>query len=487
MIEREAKDIVPVHDNPAPVLSEDIKKGYDLIDRYIMIINRDFRVEFCNMKVRNEMGDVTGRPCYEVFCLEISPPADCPLKKTMEFGSTNSKIVMCKDKHIHFFAQPFSSDKDGISLALLLALDITEMIKVGKKERESREMLESLFNSMADPVTIHAPDYTIMDANISALNLLGMKKEDVVGKKCHEIFHQQNSPIKRCPMRQTLLKGDVEKSLVGRPDLNGDYLVNTTPVFDKNGRIVRVLHSLKDVTELKDMERKLTRDNERLLMFTDLITHDMGNYSQGALLAIDMLLADETLSPKQRRYLEMARIQMQSAHQLLENAKKLSRLYEEKIEIVPMDAGIVLMKVISQLKKTYASRNIRINTEVKMGTHTVLADELLFDVFINIIGNSIKYTPSDPAVVDVMAEVWEDDPSFYRFEVIDRAGGISEEHKKSIFSRFERYNRSSPGSGLGLTLVKKIVENYGGKIWVEDFRVDGEVKGSVFVVLLKRG
>ncbi len=289
------------------------------------------------------------------------------------------------------------------------------------------------------------------------------------------------------PHEADAANGDMESSLIGQPDLNGDYLVSTTPVFDKNGRIIRILHSLKDVTELRDMERKLTRDNERLLMFSDLITHDMGNYSQGALLAIDMLLADETMSPKQRRYLEMARVQMQSSHQLLENARKLSRLYEEKIEVAPVDAGIVLIKVISQLKKTYAGRNIRINTEVKMGTHTVLADELLFDVFINIIGNSIKYTTLDPAVVDVMAEVWDEDPSFYRFEIIDRAGGIPKEYKKSIFGRFERYNSSSPGSGLGLTLVKKIVENYGGKIWVEDFTADGEVKGSVFVILLKRG
>ena len=487
MTEREVKDMAHIHNTPASILSDEIRRAYDLIDRYIMIINRDFTVEFCNLKVRNEIGDVTGRPCYEVFCHETSLPKDCPLKKTMEFGSANSRIERCNDKHIHFAVQPFSSDKEGISLALIMGLDITEMMEVGRKERESREMLESLFNSIGDPITIHAPDYTILDANISALNLLGMKKEDVVGKKCYEVFHQTNHPIAKCPMKRTLLKGNMEKSLIGQPDLNGDYLVNTTPVFDKNGRIIRILHSVKDVTELKEMERKLTRDNERLLMFGDLITHDMGNYSQGALLAIDMLLADETLSPKQRRYLEMARIQMQSAHQLLENAKKLSRLYEEKIEVTPVDAGIVLMKVISQLKKTYASRNIRINTEVKMGTHTVLADELLFDVFINIIGNSIKYTTLDPAVVDVMAEVWDEDPSFYRFEIIDRAGGIPKEYKKSIFARFERYNSSSPGSGLGLTLVKKIVENYGGKIWVEDFTADGEVKGSAFIILLKRG
>ncbi len=205
MTEREVKDMTHVPDTAVSVLSDGIKRAYDMIDRYMMVINRDFMVEFCNLRVRKEMGDVTGRPCYEVFCHKTSPPEDCPMKKTMEFGSTNSKIERCNDKQMHFAVQPFSSDKNGIALALLLAFDITEMMEIGRKEMESREMLESLFNSVGDPITIHAPDYTILDANISALSMLGMKKGDVVGKKCYEVFHQTNHPIAKCPMKRTLL------------------------------------------------------------------------------------------------------------------------------------------------------------------------------------------------------------------------------------------------------------------------------------------
>jgi|GEM_PF-1927540 len=464
----------------------DMSKIGNMVDKYIMVINRDSVVEYCNPSVREELGDVIGMPCHEVLCHSSHQLDDCPLKEVLESGSVSSRREKINGREMFFSLHPFSSDKNGISQVILIGTDITEMVNVMKKVRESGEMWESLFNSMSDPITIHAPDYTILDANVPALNLLGMKKEDVVGKKCYDLFHNKDSPIVRCPMKRTLLKGDMEKSLVGPPDLNGDYLVNTTPVFDKNGRITRIIHSLKDVTELKDMQRKLARDNERLTMFSDLIVHDISNYHQGIFLSLEMLLSDESLSPKQRKLLEMIETQIQSAQRLLENAKKLSRLYEEKAELEALDAGTVLIRVISQLKRTYADRDIRINTEVKMGTHTVLADELLFDLFINIIGNSIKYTPSDPAVVNVTAEVCDEDPSFYRFEIIDYAGGIPDEYKESIFSRFERRDRSVSGSGLGLTLVKKIVENYGGRIWVEDFTEEGKVKGSVFVVLLKR-
>ena len=487
MAKIKAEKTAPTASTSSPALSDDVKKAYDLIDQHIMIINRDFVIEFCNLKVLEDMGDVTGRYCYEAFCRSGAPPEDCPLKRVLNTGSPNSRVINHRGLSVYATVRPFSVDKRGVSLFLHITRNITPLMMVKNDRKESREVFEELFNSISEPITIHAPDYTILDANIAALTLLGLKKEDVIGRKCYEIFHHTDSPISACPLRQTLLKGDMESALVGPPYLKGHYMVNTAPIFGKDGEIVRVIHLLKDVTELKEMERKLTRDNERLMMFSDLITHDMGNYSQGALLAIDMLLADDTLSPRQRRYLEMARAQMQSASQLLENARKLSRLYERRVKPVPVDAGIILMKAISQLKKTYARREIRVNTEVKMGTHTVLADDLLFDVFLNIMGNSVKYTISDPVVVDVVADVWDEDPSFYRFEIIDRAGGIPDEYKEGIFNRFERFSKRASGSGLGLTLVKKIVMNYGGNLWVEDFKVDGEVVGSVFVVLLKRG
>jgi signal transduction histidine kinase len=114
----------------------------------------------------------------------------------------------------------------------------------------------------------------------------------------------------------------------------------------------------------------------------------------------------------------------------------------------------------------------------------VVASELLKDVFTNIIGNSI-YHALGPVTVDVlMSKVHEDGREYYRVSIEDNGPGIPDEMKDKVFSRLQRGMTRASGAGLGLFLVKRLVEDYHGRVWVED-RVPGDhTKGARFVVLL---
>ena len=115
-----------------------------------------------------------------------------------------------------------------------------------------------------------------------------------------------------------------------------------------------------------------------------------------------------------------------------------------------------------------------------------MGNELLEDVFYNILDNAVKYDQHDRVEVEVaMSEV--EDGNYGKIEFKDHGPGVPDELKERIFTRWERGDKSVFATGLGLMLVKQIVDMCGGSVWVED-RVRGDRSaGSNFVVLLLRG
>ncbi|MEM2925372.1 MAG: ATP-binding protein, partial [Methanocellales archaeon] len=102
------------------------------------------------------------------------------------------------------------------------------------------------------------------------------------------------------------------------------------------------------------------------------------------------------------------------------------------------------------------------------------------EVFVNLIGNSIKYSGESVEIAINVEEFIKDDKRYYKVGVEDNGNGVPDELKTRIFKRFERGTTKAKGKGLGLYIVKTLIEKYGGEVWVED-RVKGDyTKGSRF-------
>ena len=113
------------------------------------------------------------------------------------------------------------------------------------------------------------------------------------------------------------------------------------------------------------------------------------------------------------------------------------------------------------------------------------ANELLEDMFENILTNSIKYNKSDKIEIKIdISKERREMRDFIRMQFRDNGIGIIDSRKQDIFLRSHNENSSVHGLGVGLSLVKKIIENYKGEIWVED-NVKGDVsKGCMFIIRL---
>ncbi len=146
---------------------------------------------------------------------------------------------------------------------------------------------------------------------------------------------------------------------------------------------------------------------------------------------------------------------------------------------------ICLDHVLTEVKERYSKvpgRDVTI-TYSAICDCCVLANELLIDVFSNIVGNAIKHSSGPLAVNISLRKAKESGILFCRVVIEDTGPGIPDEQKQGIFERIGKEQAKLTGKGLGLYLVKTLVDDFKGRVWVED-RVPGDYKqGSRFVIM----
>lgn len=246
---------------------------------------------------------------------------------------------------------------------------------------------------------------------------------------------------------------------------------------DEIGDMAIKFNAMMDELEHSNKAREDAKEQAELYM--DLLSHDINNMNQVALgyteLALDAV--------KQGKYdpsiTEKIREVLVNSSALIENIMKIRRIKAGELKLESIDLNPLIKETIDP----YASvqgREVRINYRTKCDCR-VLANNLLKDVFANLISNAIKHS-TGPLLIEVeLSKIHEQDKDYCMVAISDNGPGIPDEKKKVLFGRFMR---GAKGMGLGLFLVKSLVENFKGHAWVED-RVPGDyTKGSKFVVML---
>ncbi|MFC5528282.1 sensor histidine kinase [Cohnella yongneupensis] len=193
-------------------------------------------------------------------------------------------------------------------------------------------------------------------------------------------------------------------------------------------------------------------------------------------------LQDDRLPPETRKhYLEIIELESLRLSRLSDNLLKLTSLESKHHPFEPRTYRLdrQIRRIVLSCEPLWQDKNIEI--DIDLPPLTIIADEELLDqVWINLLGNSIKFTPAGGTIsIRVTTE-----PSGYRIEIADNGIGIPEEHLPHLFERFYKVDKartrsgSSTGSGLGLSIVRKIVEMHQGSVTASN-RTEG---GAVMAV-----
>ncbi len=242
----------------------------------------------------------------------------------------------------------------------------------------------------------------------------------------------------------------------------------------------------RDITERIHVENELREAKARAELYVDLMGHDINNMNQIVMgyleMAQDKLISTGTMSKDDLVLIDKPLEALKSNSMLIDNVRKLQREKSGELKLQAIDAG----KVLEETIKKYSGirgRDITIRYTPVPGCY-VMANELLVDVFSNLIGNAIKHS-TGPLSIDVeLKNVSEPDREYCMVTVEDNGPGMPDDLKKKLFDRLCLSNARTGGKGFGLCLIKLLLDDIDGRFWVED-RIPGDYsKGCKFVVML---
>ncbi|MHC4402430.1 MAG: sensor histidine kinase [Planctomycetota bacterium] len=370
-------------------------------------------------------------------------------------------------------------------------VDVTEHKRSAEAIRRSEARLRSIFR--AAPIGIGVVSNRILkEANEQLCEMVGYDREELVGRSARLLYPTEEDYAyvgrEKYGQIRTEGTGTVETRWRRRDGAVIDVLLSSTPI-DPADHSVGVTFTALDITERKRAEAErealiadLEAKNAELEQFTYTVSHDLKSpliTIKGYLGLLREDLSDgnlETVDDDLQRMSGAADKMEQLLNELLE-LSRIGRLVNPSENVA---LGDLVEEALEMVGGQIAEKNV--DAEVEPDLPVVYGDRpRLVEVLQNLIDNAVKYMGDQPEPrVEIGARVDDEEVVCH---VRDNGLGIKPVYHEKIFGLFEKLDARTEGSGVGLALVKRIVEVHGGRIWVES---GGAGRGSTFFFALPR-
>jgi len=405
-------------------------------------------------------------------------------------------------------------DRSGkIIGAASIKRDITRQ----KRAEEARSLLAAIVESSDNAIISKTLGGVITSWNAGAGRMFGYSADEIIGKNISILIAPGHSDEMPGILRR-IKKGErVEHFETVRVRKDGkqiDVSVTVSPIKDRSNIIVGASSIMVDITDRKQMEGALQQKQEEIgvmaeelevqneelrtnnhelqearmqsELYLDLMGHDISNMHQ---IAIDNLeLAEEFMNEEgrlEKEYKELIDTSLKTLYRgakLIREVRNLQKVSAEVYRPETIDLGNMLSEVVRE--------NMRIpGMEVTFNyapfeRYLVKATPLLKDVLNNLVDNAIKHNKASPVIDINVDKVTGNGRDYFRVAISDNGIGIPDSKKGELFHRFKRGKTTARGTGLGLYIVKTLVEGFNGRVEVED-RVPGDyTQGSRFIIYL---
>jgi signal transduction histidine kinase len=217
----------------------------------------------------------------------------------------------------------------------------------------------------------------------------------------------------------------------------------------------------------------------RAKVYADVLAHDISNHHQAILYALELARLDVTPEDIRLSALNEAYLALADADRLTRNVRKLSRLEDTVMQdFQPMDLVVSIRESFNRLRKALRNPDLILNLNSQEGKFFILANDLLPDIFQNLLHNAIQYSGKNRVDVNI-SKLPGGRFHYCEVRVIDYGPGIPYNQRDQLF---KRYMKGAKGTGLGLSVVQALTELFKGRVSIED-RVPGDFsKGSAFVL-----
>ena len=434
----------------------------------------DIRLVGVNAALTRELG----RPAAEIVgrtAFELLPELTLPwFDRFLEVGRTGEATDFeerfpALDRWYRIAAFPVR----GRRIAVLFR-DITERKQAEKALKESEERYRSVVENSIDAVLLTSPDGSIQSANAGACRIFGMTEEELI-LAGRDYVMDRSDPRLAAALEERNRTGRFRGELTYR---RKDGTTRTgevaTALFKDQNGAVRTTMIIRDITDRKEVEESL-RDyteqlrvsNEELQRFAYVASHDLQEPLR-SIVSFSQLIDRRyrgKLDEDADAYLGYIVDGGQRMQALIKDLLRISLIETQAQPLVPTNASAVVADAVRSLEIQIQEVGAVVTVDP---LPIVMADpSQLEQLFTNLIGNAIKYRqPEVPAIIRISATPQS---NWWEFSIADNGIGIKPEYYNQIFEMFRRLHTKGEyeGTGIGLAIVRKIVERHGGIIWVE--------------------
>lgn len=359
-----------------------------------------------------------------------------------------------------------------------IGAELARQVKVISRSQKEWQLT---FDSITDLITIHDREFRIIKANTAAAEHFGMKSEEVVGRKCYDLFHGTCSPVTNCPHATSLAENRMATEEVFDPKTSKVFSVSTFPYYSFGGEFIGSVHIAKDVTEEREKEMRLIM-SERLASLGQMasgVAHEINNplasiagCAEGLLGRVKSGRCDAGMC---ENYFEIILDEIRRCKNITTSMLSLVRTSSYEKKEVALDR--LLDKTIELVGFQGRLANVEIIKHYGEDVPLIFASEgELRQVFLTVIMNALD-AMEDRGRLTLSATV-EAGSAVVR--ISDTGNGIPEKFRNNVFDPFFTTKMNAGGTGLGLSIAQKIIMNHGGTISV----TSDEGKGAMFVIAI---
>ena len=385
----------------------------------------------------------------------------------------------------------------GISRDVTLQVESEQALLKAKQEAElSASFIRAVFDNLADRFYYKDRQSRILGGNLAWVKARGAKSiDELIGKTDIDLFPAPRGQQKVDEEQRQMATGEVTRGRDRFVDSDGNVTYGDTikcPMKNEKGEVIGVVGVSRDITKQVENEQHLVEAqqaaeaaNKAKSAFLAMMSHEIRTPMNGVIGAASLLLGTD-LAPQQEEFVHAIQVSGENLLTIINDILDYSKIEAGKIELekTPFVLRGCVEDAFDLFVHVAAKKNIELLYYVDPDVPKMLIGDTtrLRQILVNLLGNATKFTENGEIHLKIRNVLLDEDKKECQIEFAlqDTGIGIADEHKDRLFQAFTQADASSTrkygGTGLGLTISRKLTELMGGKIWFESQKG----KGSTF-------
>ena len=456
-------------------LNSDLRKLLESINVPLVMVGKNLHIRWFTPVIEpllNLLPTDQGRPITDLHSAVIPNFRELLVAALAGEQNTTMELESPAGRWLSLRILPYRGPDNNINGAIATLIDIDDL-------KRARDFAEALAGVVREPLIVLDAALRVRTANQAFYQTFQLERRDTEGRLIYEIGDGQwNLPRLKQLLEEVLPKHNWMKDFEVVQKYKGlgakTMLLHAREI--RQGEERMILIAIDDITELRQSTSDLRKTNEDLKQFIYAASHDLQEPIRTIVTYSDLLIQryGDKLGDDGKMFINFAVEGAQRLESLISGLREFWQVSERVDEQrTPVDCDQILKTALLNLEKTIAESEAEVTADA---LPSVMASEApMVQLFQNLIGNAIKYHSEEPPRIHVSAAK---NLTEWMFSIRDNGLGIDPKYAHEVFRVFKRLHARSkyPGTGIGLAICEKIVERYGGRIWVEP----NQPRGSVF-------